>query len=383
MLNSTRPKETPSTRVWPWAAAGAMGVLVLVVLIAFGTTFSETTPNEGDAPPVARPTALPEPTSTQSQPQEEPTSGGAGPEAYPFADDSVWRESLRDAPVNEDSDAIVEHLAESVASRYDGIAAFNASEYNAAYYVVGPEVERADVSFDDCQDKGGTPSGLYDGASHFADVPIPDDAEPAEGRDGALVVYAPDTDQLWEFWRASETDDGWSACWGGRIDDVSTNPGHFDGNFGTTATGLPHAAGMVSLADVRSGSIEHAVALLAAEPAKWDTYSWPAQRSDGWSDDSDAVPEGMRLRLDDDVDVASLGLHPLAEMVAFAAQDYGFIVVDQAGATGVYTESGAAEEAETGEDPWPPLLGDVPSYRVMEDFPWEDLEALPMDYGKP
>jgi hypothetical protein len=303
--------------------------------------------------------------------------------AYPFSDDSVWRTPVRDAPVHENSDAMVAHLAESVASRFGGVAAFNLREYNAAYYVVGEDEPRTDVAFDDCQDKGGTPAGLHDGDRHFVDVPIPADAQPAAGTDGALVIYSPQTDQLWEFWKAQRTGDGWAACWGGRIDDVSTSPGHFEDHYGTTATGLPHAAAMISLADLRAGRIEHAMGLILAEPALWKTYSWPAQRSDGASDDADAVPEGLRLRLAADVDVPALDLHPLAEMVALAAQEYGFIVVDQGGATGVYTESGAAEEAATGTDPWEEALGDARAYEVLKDFPWDRLEAMPMDYGKP
>jgi hypothetical protein len=70
-------------------------------------------------------------------------------------------------------------------------------------------------------------------------------------------------------------------------------------------------------------------------------------------------------------------------MIARAAQQYGFIVVDKAGAVAVIAESGAPEQAATGQDPWAPLMGGTPDYQVMTDFPWESLQALPMDYGRP
>lgn len=383
----------PPARSQDFDSRGCLAVVAVPVLLLVAVTVAVSvllSSSEG-SPALAKPArgkadapaSAVDDRSDEAAPDDVPETGAEGTRAerYPFSDQSVWRQSVRDAPLNDNSDRLVEHLAESVYSRYAGVAAFNVNQYNVAYFVVGGDTLRTDVAFDDCQDKGSTPSGLFDGDAHFADVPIPEGAVPAEGRDGALVVYAPDSDQLWEFWRASETQDGWQACWGGRIDNVSENPGYFDGPFGTTATGLSHAGGMISLADVRAGRIDHAVALLAAEPATFKTFSWPAQRSDGYSDDPDAVPEGLRLRLASDVDVQSLDLHPIAKMVALAAQEYGFVVVDKAGATGVYTESGAAPDG--GVDPWEDILDGTPSYLIMDDFPWDELEALPTDYGKP
>ncbi len=70
-------------------------------------------------------------------------------------------------------------------------------------------------------------------------------------------------------------------------------------------------------------------------------------------------------------------------MIAKAAQKYGFIVTDKAGCTAVVAESPAAAIAATGVDPWKALLGSTPSYSVMKNFPWDKLQALPKDYGKP
>ena len=46
---------------------------------------------------------------------------------------------------------------------------------------------------------------------------------------------------------------------------------------------------------------------------------------------------GTRFRLDPSVNVDKLQLHPVAKMVARAAQTYGFIVTDQSGAVAVVT----------------------------------------------
>ncbi len=348
---------------WLALSAGVL-VLVLVALLVLRD------PDDGGRAPAG-------PTSAAPSPREPvPVPGD-----YPFGERSVWRQDVSAAPLNERSEQMVEHLVEQVEEHYDGVAAFNVSNYSTSFYVVGPDQPRVDVAFDDCQDKGYVPDGLRGPDGQFANVPIPDDAVPARGWDGQLTVYQPSTDRLWEFWRAERVDDGWQACWGGRLDDVSRSRGYFGGGFGSSASGLAISGGMVRVDDVRAGRIDHALALQIVEPKSWEHVSWPAQRSDGFSDDPDAIPEGLRLRLDPNVDVDALDLTPVARMVAEAAQRYGFIVVDKAGAVAVSAETGRLTQGAV--NPWDELLEGVPHYEVMAGFPWEDLQALPEDYGRP
>jgi hypothetical protein len=164
---------------------------------------------------------------------------------------------------------------------------------------------------------------------------------------------------------------------------VSQSPGYFLHGFGATATGLSGTGGMVSLADVRSGTIEHAVSLVIPDPAVASRYSWPAQRSDGDNTDPQAIPEGTRLRLDPSVALDGPRLTPVARMIARAAQRYGFLVTDKGPAVAVVAEGGTAESEATGRDPWRELLGPTPDYQVLKNFPWNRLQVLPHDYGKP
>ena len=147
------------------------------------------------------------------------------------------------------------------------------------------------------------------------------------------------------------------------------------------------AGGMVSLADMKRGSIDHAVYLALPDVRTWTNFSWPAQRSDGWSADPASMPEGSRLRLDPAVNIDSLGgLTPLGKMVAKAAQTYGFVVSDKSGAVTVMTESGAATAAANGGvDPWVNLLDltSKPSYTQLANFPWTRLQVLSPGWGKP
>jgi hypothetical protein len=316
-------------------------------------------------------------------PTSAPTPSGEAvlPEDYPFSADSVWRQDISDAPLADNSAEQVARVAQQVADHYDGVAAFNVNRFQVSFYTVGPDQPRVDVHWTDCQKKGYTPQGLKGEDGQFSDVPIPDDAVPAVGTDGQLTIYSPDSDQLWEFWKAERTEDGWQACWGGRIDDASTSRGYFRNGFGAAGTGLALSGGMVWVDDAEAGVIDHALSLQLIDARHWKTFSWPAQRSDGQDRDPDAVQEGTRLRLDPSVDVDALDLNPVAAMIAKAAQTYGFIVTDRAGSVSITAEAGQETAGEA--DPWPALLGGTKSWDVMQDFPWDRLQALPRNYGKP
>ncbi|BEP13595.1 hypothetical protein acdb102_19060 [Acidothermaceae bacterium B102] len=299
-----------------------------------------------------------------------------------FGTSSFWRQSLVGAPVASNSAAMVAGLATQVTSLYGGVAAFNVWQFNASVYTVDSTVPRIDVKWDNCQGKAGTPTGLLGPTGVFGQVPLPATAMQATGSDSELSIYSPSTDQLWEFWHAYHAANGWHACWGGRIDAVSTNLGYFLSGFGVSATALA-ASEPVSLNDIRAGVINHAVPIAIPSPADTTRFSWPAQRSDGLDITADAIPEGTRLRLPASVNLDTLGLTPIGRMIAKAAQTYGFIVVDRAGAVAVIAESGNGDAATTGVNPWNALLGGIPAYNQLKNFPWSQLQALPVDWSKP
>ena len=301
-----------------------------------------------------------------------------------FTSASFWEQSIRSAPLASNSSVLVADLAQQVAVRYNGNAAFNDWDYGVGFRTVGPDVPRIDIEWYDCQNKGYIPTGVFDGAAHWRGVPIPKDAVVAPGTDKNLTIWSPSSDQLWEFWVTEKTATGWRACWGGRMDNVSKNPGYFADGFGTTATGLSHAGGMVSIEEVRAGRIDHAISLNVVEAAAWHVFSWPAQRSDGYDPNgTNTIPEGTRFRLDPSINVDALALHPIAKMIAKAAQEYGFIIQDKGGAVAVVAETGYSAQVATGSNPWETLRAGAPAHEVLAGFPWDRLQALPFDYGKP
>lgn len=338
------------------------------------TTGPSSTPSSGAASPVAV--------------HEDGLGSFAAPRAGIFGPASFWRQSLSAAPLAANSDAIVADLARQVAKANGGVASLNVWQYTAQVATVPAGQARVTLKFDDCQHKGYTPKGLFGPGGQFEDVPIPDHAIPSNGSDSSLSIWSPSADQFWSLWRVNRRLDGWHACWGGRIDSVSTSPGYFSSGFGASATGTAGIGGMLSIRDVQSGRADHEIAFGVTDAASWKTWSWPAQRSDGSSSSSSPLMEGQRFRLDPTVDVDALPLSRIGKIVAHAAQDYGMIATDKAGTVSVGAESGSMVAAATGTNPWYGMLagggrGMDKSYNVLKNFPWNRLQAVQKDYGAP
>lgn len=312
------------------------------------------------------------------------TSNPATPHLIEFSPTSFLYRDVSTAPVAGDSAALAAVLASQVKSRYGGTAAFNAYQYNTSLYRVNSTTPRTNVGYWDCQNKGYTPTNFLDGLGQFRNVPIPANAQPAVGSDGTMTVYDPTADKVWEFWHMRRNPDkgGWEACWGGRLDTASTQQGYFSGHYGATATGLVMGGGVISLDDVRRGTINHVMQLSVLDAAKGD-FSWPAQRTDGTLTSGTVLTEGRRFRLDPKVDVSALGLTPIGQMVARAAQRYGFVISDKGSAVAVKTQAGLDEKATTGTDPWDRLLAGTTASKVLSGFPWDKVQFLPVDYGRP
>ena len=198
-----------------------------------------------------------------------------------------------------------------------------------------------------------------------------------------MTIWQPATDKFWEFFRMRPEPDGWHAAWGGAIEHVSQSPGYYTASswpgaltvWGASATSLPVAAGLITIADLRSGVIDHALSVALPAP-RAGVYAWPAQRSDG-TGGPNTIPEGARLRLDPSLDLNSLNLPPLTHMIAEAAQRYGIIVRDQ-------THYGISFYAE---DPTQyggnklyygthGFFGGMTPQQLLARFPWSDLQVL-------
>ena len=293
----------------------------------------------------------------------------------PFAATGVWNSRLRaDAPLDPSSNALVASLNREVANaikiRYGPTV--NTIQYSTPVYTVSRHQRRVRVTLDN-------PAGYARSLRRaIASVPIPRRAKPARGSDAHMVIWQPSTDTMWEFWKMQRRADGWHARSAGKMPSVSRNPGYFAGPsgfpWGATASSLPLLGGLMRPSELRRGRIDHALALAIPHP-RGGTWSFPAQRTDGFAREPDAIPEGARFRLDPRVNVDDLHLPRPLRAMAVAAQRYGIIVRDTAATVVFYAE----DPSTMRRNPYPKIFGRQPMYRLLSRFPWNKLQVLKMD----
>jgi Big-like domain-containing protein len=279
-----------------------------------------------------------------------------------FSPRGVWNAPLpADVPLAPDSAVLVEELLRQVRAAGTWL---NTTSYSAPVITVPADQSTVRVTLD---------AGLPALQQALDRVPLPAEARPAAGLDAQLVVWQPSTDTMWEFWQLQRLPDGWHAAHGGRMTAVSADTGIFPSppGWGATGTGLPLVGGMVTLAELRAGRIDHALAMAIPDTrARW--WAWPAQRTDGNLDAPNAIPEGTRFRLDPTLNLDLLNLPPVTRMLAEAAQRYGIVVRDRAGAVVFYAE----DPTPTGWDPYPQLFRSPSANTVTAPFPWEHLQVV-------
>jgi hypothetical protein len=313
---------------------------------------------------------------------EASASTGAQPPRYFrfFAKKSFWNTRLEAAqPLDPSSEKLAAAFAAEVeANTNKGKRPWiNTTDYSVPVYKVPADQATVRVKLESRY-----PAPALQAA--WRQVPLPPDAQPSEGTDGNLVVYQPATDRLWEFWRFSTEGGVPHAAWGGAIRDVSRSSGVYGPKawpgaqpwWGSSASSLSIAGGLITFADLRAGHINHALAL-AIPRVRRGVFASPARRTDGTSTSATTLPEGAHLRLDPNLDLTTLGLSPLGLMIARAAKHYGIFVRDRAGVAHFF----AQDPSSLNDNPY---LGDDGYFEgaspgdLLENFPWDHLQVLPM-----
>jgi hypothetical protein len=307
-----------------------------------------------------------------------------------FNPNSVWNAPLpSDAPLDPSSSARIAAFNSDIQRQMQlKIGPWISERSNSTpFYVVGTDQPKVRVTLD-----SSSVGALKLRSLLASGVPIPDGAKAAAGVDAHLTVYQPSTDTMWEFWHATLESDGWHADWAGAMQNVSTNPGYYSNvawggldalqgwDWGSTASSLPMMGGVATIAELRSGHIDHALAINVPTPCVgW--FSWPAQQTDGTATDgSTCMLEGAHMRLDPKLDLSKLNLPPVTRMFAEAAQKYGLIVRDRTGA-GKDTTFFGEDPTPTGTDPYRGaggFYGGLTAREVASRFPWDSLQLLKM-----
>jgi len=330
---------------------GVVGVIAAVVIVIIVTSGGSKAPS---TPPVTAHKGCHDVSNSES----------------PFSCASVWNAPLAaNAPLSPHSASYTRDLLSQV-KEYGGW--INTYSFSVPVYTVSRHQATVPVTLD--TSGAGSPDEL---AQAFQQgVPIPPGAKAAAGQDQHMVVWQPSTDTMWEFWHAVRVNGAWHARWGGKMTDVSANPGYFTHppDWGATATSLPLLGGLIGISELRSGHIDHALAM-AIPHAAAGVVAFPAQRSDGNEHDPREIPEGTRFRLNPKIDLASLHLAPIVRILAEAAQRYGMIVRDQSGAVNFY----AQDPTPTGSNPYYGAHGffdGLSPASIMRAFPWQDLQVV-------
>jgi hypothetical protein len=305
-----------------------------------------------------------------------------------FAETGPWNTKLpQDVPLAPNSDAIVANIALDKETNF-GTWAVNTDTYSSPIYRVGRHTPRQQWAYSNCLENPDPPDPAF--LEALASVPTPPDMIASQGTDAEVAIYQPSTDTYWDFWRAEQDADGqWSACWGGKIENYSSNPGIFDYPAGATATGLPLGAFLIRIDELRRGHIDHAINIITVR-TKAGCNSWPANRNDGNTEGEDLPCEGQRFRLDPTFDVSQL-TSPAARTIATAMQEYGLIMTDKGGALVTQAEDPRPYMMRTGlPDPYLELMDpddQIPDgdekYFILGEIPVDRLQALPLDYGRP
>ncbi|HEV3452948.1 MAG TPA: DUF4124 domain-containing protein [Acidimicrobiia bacterium] len=281
-----------------------------------------------------------------------------------------WRRAVpAAAALDSRSDDLVASFNHQWHTVYGGVG-INTDAYSIPIYTVAANTATTQVTIS----HGCTADpGLM---SQLRAVPIPSDAQPAKGGDHALVISQPSIDTEWELWQAQRDAGGnWSACWGGRLERASRSNGVFPRPYGLSASGLSYLASTIRVSELQARSINHALAVsIVATTAGVQVP--PANRNDGNSTGSNAIPEGTRFRLDPTVNVTRLGLPPAGVTIAKALQSYGMVVMDTSGAVVLSAEDSQPYVAAGRGDPYASLFGSTPSYKILAKIPWNRLQAL-------
>jgi hypothetical protein len=162
-------------------------------------------------------------------------------------------------------------------------------------------------------------------------VPMPPSASVSPDSDAHLAILDWDSGCEYDFWRARKRDDGsWYAetqatfqLWNHGVHEPWT----------ARASGVALGAGLIRPEDIRSGVIEHALAI--ALPTTASSHRSPATSSDGRT--RGGIPMGARLQLDPSFDLQSIEQD--GRIIARALQRYGAYVVDTSSAITLYAQN--------------------------------------------
>jgi hypothetical protein len=142
------------------------------------------------------------------------------------------------------------------------------------------------------------------------------------GGDMHVLVVDTGTCTLYETYASTYAGPGWTCSSGAKFS-LSTNALRPDGWTSADAAGLPILPGLVKLAEVNAGAINHALRFTVNRSQQ--AYIHPATHAAGTAD-ATLPPMGLKVRLKASVDLSSFS--GPAKVILTAMKQYGLILAD-------------------------------------------------------
>jgi hypothetical protein len=304
--------------------------------------------------------------------------GGIGPNGVwrPFMATSAWNTPIPENPtLDPDNDAMILDFSTIPNLQYLWIN--NDVGFSIPVYFVDSTVTPM-VTIT----AGLGANGFRNGSDEYSPpgsgpAPIPDGALAAEGTDRHLMIVDKAVGTEWGFFDADHGSGSWvmgvaaaQDLKGDGVRPPERNDPWWAGH-GPRACGFGGIAGLITVDEIKSGSIEHAL-VIAYPHIRSRYYTPPASTAQGTTSEAlptRGIPCGARIQLDPLFDIATLNLSEAANIIARALQKYGAFVSDYSGAMSIYADSHPDARAYWTSGVLPGnALGTVPlgMFRVLE-----------------
>lgn len=368
-MTTDRFRRTRTTRATLLAAVLALG------LAACGEDAGE---------PAGR-TPGAEVTVTADAPEE--TGGVVLAEQRLFAEDSPWNQRADAAPVDPDSDRMIERAQYRIGVVEDATGVRTVPRRIDDPVYINTEAWTVPVV------AGGEPTAVVCRQAQCGDgddtvtLTIPADVDPDPRYDGWFTIVDASENVAYDLWRARREDDGSISYHYMKRWALDGSGFQEPGQVSARGSGLPLFAGLIRPRELEAGLIEHALAISIPGPAQ-GSYVQPASSTDG-NGEAASVPEGARIRLRADV-VPERPRDPrtgkripltaqqqrLADAIVLTLRTYGAIVVDRAEVPTLYAQRDVTEGLLNGNELQGLTLDD---FEVVElgpryDYPPVDRE---------
>ncbi len=234
-----------------------------------------------------------------------------------FPANNYWHADVRNLPVHPRSKAWLSHMSTAGRDLHPDFGPGPGIDYGIPVTVVDGSHPKVDVTFDE-----------YGDESDHVPYPFGDDTRIEGGRDSGGDMHAVVVDRaacrLYETWKTTVGANGSWAAGSGATWDLRSNALRPDSWTSADAAGLPILPGLLRWAEVRNGTLDHAVRFTTDVTSRW--YLWPARHHAGATDDRAYPPMGARFRLRGSFSTAGYGEH--ARVVIRAFKRYGLVLAD-------------------------------------------------------